>query len=454
MNSFRNPKYLERREDVVFDLEQPLVTNPANDATQNRSNIRFVADNKEEVTPFDCYNARFSMDFKVNLLANGGDIAAADHNGIVNGSNAFIKKLTILANGREVYSCNNANHCLNIKNLLEYSPSYAESIATNEFYFLDTTRNPDEDRLTTRQVQHGRNDAGNGWEARNFVESFSATYNKGFAARKALLGTSDTVNCEIPINRYSFFESLENKLLPNTRIELNLEIDKDDNLIWQNGANCRIIITRLQFFVPRLIFNAEGQKLYMENYLKPYKWTYLNEVVETSNNTKQQTGLFKITTGISKPRHVFIFIINSDTFTFTLNKEYDGLDWYRSRILMSFKLTKLTGANITVNDNNGIVNGAHSFIKNISFSINDREVYNCTNANHCMNIKNLISYSPNYAETVPTNELFFLDTSTSANSNKYLTRQVQHGRNNDNTGWTPRVFIENEDPSFNSGFAA
>ena len=311
MNSFRNPKYLERREDVVFDLEQPLATNPANDATQNRSNIRFVADNTGEVTPFDWYNARISMDFKVNLLANGGDIGAADHNGIVNGSNAFIKKLTILANGREVYSCNNANQCVNIKNLLEYSPSYAESIATNEFYFLDSTRNPDEDRFTTRQVQHGRNDADNGWEARNFVESFSATYNKGFAARKALLGTSDTVNCEIPINRFSFFESLENKLLPNTRIELKLEIDKDDNFIWQNGANCRIIITRLHLFVPRLIFNAEGQKLYMENDLKPYKWSYLNEVVETSNNTKQQTGLFKITIGISKPRHVFIFIINS-----------------------------------------------------------------------------------------------------------------------------------------------
>ena len=145
---------------------------------------------------------------------------------------------------------------------------------------------------------------------------------------------------------------------------------------------------------------------------------------------------------------------NRETFTFTLNKEYSGLDWHHARILMSFKLTKLTGANIAANDNNGIANGAHSFIKNISFSINGREVYNCTNANHCMNIKNLISYSPNYAETVATNELFFLDTSTSANSNKYLTRQVQHGRNNANTGWTPRVFIENEDPSFNPGFAA
>ena len=49
----------------------------------------------------------------------------------------------------------------------------------------------------------------------------------------------------------------------------------------------------------------------MENYLKPYKWSYLNEVVEVSNNTRQQTGLYKITTGISKPRHVFVFIVNS-----------------------------------------------------------------------------------------------------------------------------------------------
>ena len=28
MKSFRNPKYLERLEDVVFDLEQPLDANP------------------------------------------------------------------------------------------------------------------------------------------------------------------------------------------------------------------------------------------------------------------------------------------------------------------------------------------------------------------------------------------------------------------------------------------
>ena len=120
------------------------------------------------------------------------------------------------------------------------------------------------------------------------------------------------MRCEIPLNRYSFFESLEDKLLPNTKIELNIEIETDNNLIWRNGGNaCRVILTRLQLFVPRLTFNSEGQILYMNNYLKPYKWTYLNEVVERSNNRQQQTAQFRITNGISKPRHVFVWGINT-----------------------------------------------------------------------------------------------------------------------------------------------
>ena len=118
MKSFRNPKYLDRYEDVVFDLEQSLDAAPANNAHQTKTGLRFVADNTGETTPFDWYNARLSMDFKVNKLADGAPIAANDHNGIVNGSNSFIEKLSILANGREVYSCNYANHIVNIKSII------------------------------------------------------------------------------------------------------------------------------------------------------------------------------------------------------------------------------------------------------------------------------------------------------------------------------------------------
>ena len=65
-----------------------------------------------EVTPFDWYNARISLDFKVNLLANGGNIAVNDHNGIVNGSYSFLKHFDIKLNGKKVYDCNNANQAV------------------------------------------------------------------------------------------------------------------------------------------------------------------------------------------------------------------------------------------------------------------------------------------------------------------------------------------------------
>ena len=312
MKSFRNPRYLERYEDVVFDLEQALAA-PANAAHQTKTGYRFIADNTGEATPFDWYNARFSVDFKVNHLAAGANIDAdGDQMGIVNGSSSLIEKLSIVANGKDVYSCNYANHIVNIKNLLEYNPSYVESVGTNEFYYLDTSRYAERNKYTKRQVTHRRNAANNADDAGLMLDDVVANYNKGFAIRRTLLGQSATVRCEIPLNRYPFFESLEDKLLPNTKIELNVELESDNNLIWRTGgADCRGILTRFQLFVPRITFNKKGQEIYLKNYLKPYKWMYLNEVVERSNNSQQQTGHFRITNAISKPRHVFVFAINT-----------------------------------------------------------------------------------------------------------------------------------------------
>jgi len=52
----------------------------------------------------------------------------------------------------------------------------------------------------------------------------------------------------------------------------------------------------------------------MSKFLKPYKWTYLRENIERSNSTQQRSGHFKISSGISKPRHVLVFIINDASF--------------------------------------------------------------------------------------------------------------------------------------------
>ena len=297
MESYRNPRYIERYEDMVFELETPLNTVVGNARSQKKDNYRFVVDNTGEITPFDWYNARLGISFKVNKLADGSNIAGNDHNGIVNSIHSFIKNFDIKLNGKKVYDCNDANHCVNIKSLLEYSPIYAQTTATNEFFHLDTSRSAEE-----RPAQ--------------------ALYNKGFAERKLLLGASNIITRELPLNRYSFFEVLDRNMLPSGRMELNIEFESDANLIWQGADNCRVILTKLQLIVPRITFNSEGQSIYMSKFLKPYKWMYLRENIERSNSTTQRSGYFKISSGISKPRHVFVFIINDASIDSQTNNPF------------------------------------------------------------------------------------------------------------------------------------
>lgn len=147
---------INRYKEVFFQPEQPL-DKPANNSYQKRDVIKFVV-NK---TPLDWYNARILMNFKLTVL-NGNLVGVNDNNGMVNGVHSFIKKISFSINGREVYDCNYANQVINIKNLLEYNTQYADSIASNEFYFLDTSINPSADefmvsgiiQLAVKEDQH------------------------------------------------------------------------------------------------------------------------------------------------------------------------------------------------------------------------------------------------------------------------------------------------------------
>lgn len=87
---------------------------------------------------------------------------------------SLIKELDVKMNEQQVYDCNDVNHVVNIKNLLEYSPGYASSTATNEFAYIDTNRHAAE-------------------------RTPEANYKTGFAARKVLLRISLIVDTEISL---------------------------------------------------------------------------------------------------------------------------------------------------------------------------------------------------------------------------------------------------------------
>ena len=279
---YRDNLLIERYEDIIFELDSNLIV-PANGSRQKKDNHTFSIDNSGELPPLDWYNARFNVDFKLQQLG-GGNVAAND--GIVNSSFSLINNLTVKINGVSVYDCSDANQATNIKNLLEYSQGYVKSQGTNEFFYLDMNRNKQEDKT-------------------------NAGYNSGFAVRRALLSDANVVvNAEIPLNRYGFFEGLEDQLLPNSKISITVDFESDSNLSWKTTNENRVVITKFQLIVPRIIFNTSGNQLYVSTYLKPRKWNYLREEIYSLNSTTQKTGNFRISTGVDKPRHVFVFIIN------------------------------------------------------------------------------------------------------------------------------------------------
>ena len=273
VTNYRDPKYLERYEDVYFQLETAL-DDPGNGIHQRKTGHSFVVDNSGETNPFDWYHARFNVNFKLQLLTDGGNVtanigdgtAAEDANaqsGIVNSAFSLIKKLNVKMSSVDVYDCQDANQATNIKNLLEYSIGYSKSQGKNEFFYIDTVRNTGVFEYPIKIVKaHANNHGNNENDPTSVSDLRNANYNKGFSARKMLLVNNAVVNAEIPLNRYSFFESLHGGILPNSRLDIQIELESDNDLVWRTGgADCRVILTKFELIVPRLIFNAEGKSM-------------------------------------------------------------------------------------------------------------------------------------------------------------------------------------------------
>ena len=115
----------------------------------------------------------------------------------------------------------------------------------------------------------------------------------------------------IPLKKCSR-ATLNNKLLPGEKFELFVEIENDNNSNWRTTLfNLRTVITDLQLVIPKF-----------QPKLTTRSWSYLNEYVVTLLNLRQKEGIFKITNSISKPRHVFVFIINKTKVSSPANNPF------------------------------------------------------------------------------------------------------------------------------------
>lgn len=85
------------------------------------------------------------MDFAVQKTADGTGFAAGDHVATVNSAYSFISQLKGDFNGVNVNDSPQINHAINVKNLLDYTDTYASKLGPTAFYYPDTNTRTAED---------------------------------------------------------------------------------------------------------------------------------------------------------------------------------------------------------------------------------------------------------------------------------------------------------------------
>ena len=280
---FRSKPYLENTKYVQINLDTPL-TFPVNNQFQTKTANKFTVRDRDNF--YDWYNAYFRVDFKFEAKANRGNVAADTESAPINGSFSLIKSLKVSSAGKKLYEADNIHKGVFIKNLLDFSDDYSRSVAKNQFWYLDSDSTTDTDGNAT---------------------------NAGMRARALLSHEGLMVQTIIALNRYSFFEGLSDKLLPPMQLEFEIELQKDEEIIFQNNNTDlrRIVVRKFELWAPQLHFTGQGQKLVNENFLKPNQWKYLNENLRSSSARRDANGMWLITPGVKNPQHVFVFIQQS-----------------------------------------------------------------------------------------------------------------------------------------------
>ena len=275
---FRIQPYLESEKYVKFNLTTPILL-PANGDTQEKEGYTFKSMDRDNF--YDWYNAFFRVDYKFEATANGGNVVADTESAPINGSFSLIKSLRVNSSGKELYYANNIHKFIFIKNLLEFSDDFSRSVAKDQFWYLD---------IDATTVTDG-----------------NAT-NTGMRSRALLSHGGKMVQTTIPLNRYSFFEGLSDRLLPPMQLEFLITLQNDRELIYQNdGTARRIVVRKLELWVPQLHFTGKGQTFVNENFLKPTQWKYLKENIFSLSERRDESGMFMIGSGIINPKHVFVF---------------------------------------------------------------------------------------------------------------------------------------------------
>ena len=275
--AFRSSEFLQRNEFVQYQPDD-IIRLPRNTQHQIKSGYKFTINDRSSF--YDWFNAYFEVEFQLQKLADGTAYGGGDRIAVINNSHSLIKHLMIKSAAKIVYDTDNLHNVTFVKNLLEYSDDYSRSVAKNSLWYLDTNNT-------------------------------TANTNLGFEARR-LVTQAGNANVIIPLNRWSFFEELNDKMLVPMQLQFNIELNSDDELVHKAHAvdPARVVVSKLVLWVPRLTPKDSLYDKFVSSFLKETQWKYMKEMYNVSAPTNT-SGFFQISSSIDNVKHIFIYLKNS-----------------------------------------------------------------------------------------------------------------------------------------------
>ena len=254
-----------------------------------KSGYKFTINDRSSF--YDWYNAYFEVQFQLQVLANGTGVPNATRSTVINGAHSLINHLMIKSAGKIVYDTNNLHKVTFVKNLLEYSDDFSRSVAKDSFWYLDVAN----------------------------LADMTAAGNTGFEARRNLTkinadNAPSNVNVIIPLNRFSFFEELYDRMLVPMQLQFNIELQNDAELIYKVAAAAasRVVVNRFLLWVPRLTPKDSLYNKFVESFLLKKTWTYNREMYQVSSPA-QSSGFFQISSSIDNVKAIFVYLQRAKT---------------------------------------------------------------------------------------------------------------------------------------------
>ena len=290
--AFRTSEYLQRNELVRYQVDNVILI-PGAAQNQQKNGYKFTINDRASI--YDWYNAYFEVQFQLQVLADGTGVPDATRATVINGAHSLINHLTIKSAGKIVYDTNNLHKVTFVKNLLEYSDDFSRSVAKDSFWYLDVA-----------------------------AADMTAAGNTGFEARRNLSkrvgegggveAVAKDINVIIPLNRYSFFEELYDKMLEPMQLEFGIKLQNDAELIYKAAAAAagRVVVNRFLLWVPRLIPRIILYDKFVKSFLSKKSWTYKREMYRVSAPA-QSSGFFQISPGIDNVKDVFVYLQRAKT---------------------------------------------------------------------------------------------------------------------------------------------